>query len=320
MESFENLTLGEIQQKHGFAWSGDLQAGIGRYGTWGYYNPGGWALNIPNTDKTFIWGCAVKFTSTTGRYPLALRNSDADTLISLQYISTRQIKIVVGAMEWWTTASFPQGIWYYMELKYYGEYNNSSFELRMNGVNVKSANYTHAPSGPYIAVGTYMNDNATYYDDLYVVNGAGSINNDFLGDIRVYTLYPTADTDTNEWIPSSGIDHYTLVDDTPSDSDATYVVSSGVGDIDLYTYSGLAVASGLVLGMQVNSVARKDDAGTRKFSTVLRDYSVLTSGDAFSVSDNYTFYKQLYDTHPVTSNRFTITELDGIEIGVKLEE
>jgi len=41
-----------------------------------------------------------------------------------------------------------------------------------------------------------------YLDDLFVRNGSGTINNSWLGDRRVATLFPDANTTTNGWTPS----------------------------------------------------------------------------------------------------------------------
>jgi len=42
----------------------------------------------------------------------------------------------------------------------------------------------------------------SYYDDLFVRNASGTVNNSWLGDRKVATLFPNAVTSTNAWTPS----------------------------------------------------------------------------------------------------------------------
>jgi hypothetical protein len=80
----------------------------------------------------------------------------------------------------------------------------------------------------------------------------------------VVTLRPNADTAQADFKPSSGSAHSTLVEEAPDDDgDASYVESGTVGHKDLYAYQDLTLTPAAILAVQVGTVARKDDAGSR---------------------------------------------------------
>ena len=157
-----------------------------------------------------------------------------------------------------------------------------------------------------------------YFDDLYLCDGLGSVNNTFLGDIRVQALLPTSDGAATDWTPSAGSDHYALVNEVPSDGDASYVASATPGDIDEYGVTPIAVASGTVFGVQVGLYARKDDAGSRNIAPVVRESGTDHVGSDIALGASYAYYFQVYDEDPATSAAWTIAGINGDQFGVKV--
>ena len=88
-------------------------------------------------------------------------------------------------------------------------------------------------------------------DDVYVTNSGAR-----LGESRVAALYPNADTADADWTPSTGTDHYALVDETTVNSDADYVASGTVGDLDLYETGDLPFVPDSIHAVQVTMCAR----------------------------------------------------------------
>ena len=90
-------------------------------------------------------------------------------------------------------------------------------------------------------------------DDVYVTNTSTR-----LGESRVAVLYPSADTAHADWTPSTGTDHYALVDETTVNSDTDYVASGTVGDLDLYEVGDLPFTPESIHAVQVTTCARKE--------------------------------------------------------------
>ena len=74
------------------------------------------------------------------------------------------------------------------------------------------------------------------YDDWYVCDNSGPVNNNFLGDVQVGLLLPNAAGDAAGWTGSGGGAHYGYVDENPLDSDASYVETDQSGAEELWNY------------------------------------------------------------------------------------
>lgn len=157
-----------------------------------------------------------------------------------------------------------------------------------------------------------------YWDDLYICDGTGSTNNDFLGDVRVQTLYPSSAGATSAFTSSSGGVNYTNVDETPANGDTDYNSSATVGATDTYGYTDIP-ASATVKGVQVNVIARKDDAGTRTIAPVVRHSGTDYVGTAQSAgAGTYSDLLQLYEQNPGTSAAWVATDVNNAEFGAKI--
>ncbi len=116
-------------------------------------------------------------------------------------------------------------------------------------------------------------------DDIVVMDGSGSVNNNFTADpVVVLGERPSVDGATTDWLPSSGTNHAALVDDAPTSSaESGEVSSSDTGDVDLYTFTTTQLA--LVptaspptpLGVQVDVEANVKNSGTATLRVEVRD-------------------------------------------------
>jgi hypothetical protein len=165
-------------------------------------------------------------------------------------------------------------------------------------------------------------DNAlTRMDDFYINDNTGSApENTFFGEAFVVeALVPNADGNSSQWLGSDGnsTNNYLLVDDTGND-DTDYVASGTLNDIDTYNLPSLTNATGTVIGVNLIHVARKDDVATRTIAGVLRTASTNYVGSNKTMSGTYTLYEERTLINANTSLRFTISDVNGLEIGQKL--
>lgn len=167
-------------------------------------------------------------------------------------------------------------------------------------------------------VGLGNTSSATYrFDDWYVLDQSGSVNNDFLGDSRVITLYPDGNGNSTQWTPIAGT-NYENVDDATPDADSTYNFSSTVGHTDLYTFGNAPAALTTIHGIQTGIVARKDDAGSREFARVIRTNSTNYDGTTVTLTDSYVSYAEVQEQNPNTSSAWTVSDINAIEAGIKV--
>lgn len=111
-------------------------------------------------------------------------------------------------------------------------------------------------------------------DDLYLCNGAGAVNNDFLGVVTVEALLPDGNGNSSQMTNSAGnsTNNYTYVDDAlPTPDGANYVDGASGGVKDTYSFADSAQpVANSVKAVVVYAYAWKTDAGARGIDTVAR--------------------------------------------------
>jgi hypothetical protein len=161
----------------------------------------------------------------------------------------------------------------------------------------------------------------TYYDDLYICDNNGSVNNTFLGDCRIETLYPNGNGNSSDFMGSDSnqTDNYLLVDEATHNSDTDYVYDSVVDQVDLYTFGNLTGTIGTIHGIVVEPVLRKTDAGTRTARTIIRQNSTNYESSEIFPSTTYVPYPTIWETDPDTSSAWTETGVNSAEYGITVE-
>lgn len=261
-------------------------------------------------------------TDTSSAFFTSIRNSGAtlmwmrpnpDGTISL-YRGTTLLATSVNALSIGTT--------YYIEWKGALSTTAGSTSVRVNGVEwlTYSGNTggsawneftTGCPDGP----GGSNTNNWFDYDDLYICDGSGSNNNDFLGDIRVDAVLPTSDGSNSSCTPSTGTTHYALVDEASTNGDTDYNSAVNVGDKDTLNFPS-APSSGDILAIQVNMMARKEDAGAAGLKAVARIGSTDYVGSEIAPSTTYSDCRQIWEVKPDGSSAvWSTSDFDSAEFG-----
>ena len=109
-----------------------------------------------------------------------------------------------------STNAYPGSQWHYVEIAVTINSSTGSAQLKVDTVswlNLTSQN-TQASGNAFagaivIGAGTVngASQNAVFYDDLYILNTNGSLNNTFLGDTKVQGVLPTANGTTLNYTP-----------------------------------------------------------------------------------------------------------------------
>lgn len=209
--------------------------------------------------------------------------------------------------------------WCYLELKCTISDTVGVVQVKQNGTDIlnltsKDTKNDTETTIDEVRINGGANDFAL--DDLYIINTTGSYNNDFLGDIKVVPQFPTSDGTHTDFTPSTGTDHYALVDD-PLVSTTDYNEGDTLNDIDSY---GITADSnlGTIYGVQLVAAAHNPDVGTRKVKPILRSNSTDYLGTEITLSNTSQMAKDIWERDPADSAAWTKTKLDAIEIGLKV--
>lgn len=212
----------------------------------------------------------------------------------------------------------PINTYVYVEMKATLHDTTGSVDLQVNGVNVLSLTNVDTKNGGAGAVfdGFRICKARCFVDDIYVANGDGPRNIDFLGDCQVAFKVPTSDG-VVQWTPSVVGSHWPLVDEVgPNTTD--YVASDVAGDVDMFGFP--AISTGLaVLGVQVSSYASKDAAGPRNLRHRVNSAGIIATGidHAPAVIPSYLTFAHVFNDDPDGGGAWTAAKVNAATFGVE---
>jgi hypothetical protein len=181
--------------------------------------------------------------------------------------------------------------------------------------------YTAFASANSINFANYYQD--MYMDDIYICDATGGIHDDFLGDNRVEAILPdgAGTPATAEWVSSGGGAAVVgNVDDNPPDGDTTYNYRDGAGLPlkDVWAFPAIASASGIINGVQVNTLCKKDDAGVVSMEHVVRSGAGDNNSASFNIpTGSYIYESTQWDQDPNGPIDWTVTNVNAAEFGYR---
>jgi len=218
------------------------------------------------------------------------------------------------------------GVWSWFELKAAIDPTSGHAELRRDGTTLLSFTGDTRATAQSTLNGVQIRSlrqassvrTDVWVDDVYIADDQGGANDDFLGDMRVSTLTPTADTAEKAWTPDSGGDNFARLAEIPPDDDSSYVASDLVGARDLYAMADLGLTPLTIAGLQHTALARKDDAAERSIALVLKSGATVDVGTEASLGSSYTFIEAMHENDPATGSAWTVAGIDALEAGMEV--
>ncbi len=291
------------------------------------------------TDNTFVLGIGLKLT--THRSTLNSGNqgwyvetgADEQCHIEIESASGTGFRFLIkrGATTIATSSYYDFGVWHYFEFKFTVRTGtNGAYELRHNGVLDVSGTSVNmaddATDGWDVFAQRFSSagNQLLHVDDLYILNGTGSVNNDFLGPSIVEGLLPNADGTTTTWTQNGAGDHYTSVDDSSSTTDDTgtggTIGSDTNGNKDTFDFEDLTEITGNIHAVQLGTQMAMASAGTRTVKTKYRDPDTTEVDGASHVVDSTTYdeFTEVFDTNPNGSTAWDVADIDNGEFGVEV--
>lgn len=225
---------------------------------------------------------------------------------------------------------FYNKVWFNVEVKAKIDNTNGEVEVRINGktvLHLVSVDTQGTTQATFSAAGCGVTDIpgeevTGWIDDFYCLDMLGSTNNDWLGTNRIKSQFVIADGSHIDSIiggTSPAATHWQSVQNVNlDDTKFVYIPYTDVGDYDLYDMNPNAAAT-IVHAVQVTVGARQDDATQLVIQTAIKSGSTVGYSADIHLSQSYRFYDEFYETNPDTGVGWTDTEVNGIEVGFKLE-
>jgi hypothetical protein len=151
---------------------------------------------------------------------------------------------------------------------------------------------------------------SVYYDDFYLFDNTGGVNDDFAGAVRIYAIYPDADETPLDFAPLADL-NYQEVNQFPPPGDDAYVFGASSGDVDQYHYTVTGpTGSYSILAVQHSLSCKLDAAGSHTVASQVNSHTGGTPnvGSDAPVEGTYNYVITPYDTNPNTSAAFEPTD------------
>jgi hypothetical protein len=324
-DGFDHYTNADFLKKW-TSWSNTMNLVAARNGN-GLSIASRWAEKVIDAQSEWIVGFAFSFGATSG--PIMAFFNGATKQVDLYWDNTtgklsvrRAGTTTLGT----TTATFSQGVFYFVELRIVISDTVGVVQLKVDGATVLNLSSQDTLNSGSTADRVRFGDGGSSnvpgtVDDLYICDGSGSSPyNTFLGDCKVETRMPNGNGNSSQLVGNDGnsTDNYLLVDETTPNSDTDYVESSTVGDKDTYTYQDLATATGTVYAVQILPYAKKTDAGSRSIVTVARLSGTEVDSAAATLASTYSYPSQEIRTTKPGGGAWTISDVNSAEFGVKV--
>lgn len=332
IESFEPLlfTLGG-PWTYGAGPNGQARStSAAKTGSYGIRTNGtGEAYTLPGNKQTLITGFYMRQPSTIA----------TDAFCRFRDSSTSQITVGTGSdgsIKAWrgseagtllgtssNTGLIALNVWNFIEIKVKIDNSVGSVEVRVNGVTqlTLSGIDTQSTANAYATNIQYCGPDGTNtvdFDDLFILDDTGTLNNDFKGEGTVQWLVPSGAGTSTQWTPSAGSNYQNVDDATAHDSDTTYNETDTANNKDMFAMGNLATSGGSVSAVKIHNFLRKTDAGVREVANIVNFNSSESQRATNALSTSYDDYEELFETDPADASTLTQAKIDAMELGYKL--
>jgi Concanavalin A-like lectin/glucanases superfamily len=170
-------------------------------------------MPTPGTHFFVSFGFAVDALTNATNQNIGFLLASTDLIVAVSWDSTGALQLVDGSGAILAQSGGPVIVaenWHFFEMEV--DTSAHTFTLRVDdadGTNTPILSVTNSNiTGSIAQIGLLSGNSGStppptaYIDDLFVRDAAGTVNNTFLGDRRIATLFPDADTTTAGWSPS----------------------------------------------------------------------------------------------------------------------
>jgi hypothetical protein len=281
--------------------------------------------------NTLTLGVAIRFEdpeNVSNNHPvIAFMTAAAGAQFRIGLNTSGQVFIQLGTSTILATSAeagpaFAANVWYYLEVEAFVHDTTGFVRVYLDGnllVQIENAD-TRGQAGTDLVEmirlhgntggGTSDGPNIWSIDDLYVLDASTR-----LGQCRVSTLLPHADTGDADWTPLGAGSHFAEVDD--DNGDTSYIASDTAGDLDMLDAQDLPFTPQTVHAVQISWRARKDDAATREVRSKIRSDGATSDGATRTLTSSYLYYHDVFEADPDAAGPWTGAAVAAMQIGIE---
>lgn len=283
------------------------------------------------TGNTLIAGIALRIESKSNwtgdqTWPiLAFRTSTGNVCVKL--VHTNGTFTVFGPDDAYLGAcrvNIERFSYHYIEMKVYSHATEGTVDVRFNGCPVFSTANIDTMNGAKaerVGIGDASQIESTSddckIDDFYICDGSGNTNNDFLGPVRIETLWPNGDDTANWTTTANSANHYENVNLEARAEATDYVEESGSGVLDLFTLDNTGISWDTIYGVS-SWTAAAYDTSSADLQQVISSNGTTENSSNITLTTSYVFDSpHIVEDDPDTGNSWTSTTINALKSGFR---
>lgn len=301
---------------------------------------GGYVKNLEAAGASLIVGAAVRVVpyENTGVEPLlfGVRDVYAQVAYFVKIGEDGRLKLYrwqYGYDQLLATSitTAPARGWHYLELQVTQGTSNGLLSVRINGILALqlSAQDTLLNGGPLLtvfvgAIPGYECPLTLDVDDLYIADTTGTINNTFLGDVRIDALKARDNGSFNQWavtselIPDPMADPMTAWEAVSDEEESTAIRGENTGLRQSFAIEPLPVmTTPAIHGVQLTLLARKTDGGEGNVKGLVVSGLQTATSEALRLQEQSAWHSTLFERDPSNSGAWTESGFNAAEFGVE---
>jgi len=157
------------------------------------------------------------------------------------------------------------------------------------------------------------------WDDWYILNLLGTVNNSRLGDSRIETLLASADAGPNQGIPSNGTSHFAMIDEVDIDYNLSFLaLPNTVGLKEVFDFNPMVTTPANIWAVRVINVVEKTDGAVCNGAAYIESATVVGVGPDVPVLTTYFSVAGIFETDPATGQPWAYPAVNAINAGLEL--
>lgn len=291
---------------------------------------GGYVKNLEAERTSLIVGAAVRVApfENTGQEPVLLGVRDTTAQVAHLVTIGNDGRLRLYRRGYWdqlistSVATAAARGWHYVELQVVQGTANGTVKVRANGVLAIDlwSQDTVQNGGQLLTafVGAVPGQACPVtvdVDDLYLADTLGTINNTFLGDVRVDALKAQANGALNQWTVEGAASAWQAV----SDGDETTALRAATAGLrQTFDVEALpAMTTPAIHGVQVTLLARKTDAGNGRVRGLVASGASTAVGPNIVLQEQLAWHTALFERNPNGNVQWTEGAFNAAEFGVE---
>jgi len=331
-DGFDAYSSSQFQRRYPGS-VGSKEKVSGRYGegealSFNDFTNSSW-MHVPITSRTeYYWGLDLRIYNNIGFGDqfIYLYDSNGTTIQTIDICSANTGEILSSSWGNSSAGLISVDTWYNIQFHVVIHPTEGVWQVKLDGILVIDQTGINTGNTNISQLSLHNQYQTRHVDNFWIFNTLGYHSNTWpTGLVIIQTLSPNGDGTYQQFVPSSGSTHYTMVDDIPeADDDDTYTEGGNTLSIEADSFTlppTHDISVGVVNkihGVNLFNIVRKTNVPSRIGRSIFKSGSTEYQGTNNEISLSYSAKNSLLLAEdPNTNSEWLISAINASEIGFK---